>query len=121
MGLDSFWRSEEDPEQHVEVEFPWEPQLCGGIFSAHGCDSFRGKVYSSLVQEITGVSLYQEKIHNKVVKEMADKLDAMYVEVNALTSDLDLAEFGRDKQELRDLAMVFRTYADAGAALYGWW
>lgn len=110
MGLDSFWVDSDGNE--IQVEFKNPPKLCGGIFSANGVGSFRGKVYNEFVQSITGVSLYQEMIDNETIKEMADKLDEF-----VKNHDMELW----DEDQAEDLALMFRVYADAGACLHGWW
>src|SRR5678816_4248612 len=82
MGLDTYAvRPEKDadgnypraePEHFTEVG-----QLCGGMFSGNGNDgSFRGKVYSHSIEEVTGVSLYQEFIDPAIVEAMSRTLDA---------------------------------------------
>lgn len=84
--------------------------LCGGLMSGgNGSSSFRGKVYASIVKEITDVDLYQEKIDNVTVGIMAEKLEAA-----ARTS------FSYST-EVRHLAKWFRVAADEGYDIYGWW
>lgn len=105
MGLDSYWVKNGKPcplESHPTFNPPL--RLCGGLMSGNGMESFRGKVYNDQVEAATGVSLYQELIPNYVVKEMADKLDVCHF-----------------YDEMQDLKRMFRTYADAGFDLAGWW
>jgi len=66
MGLDNYWKQDKDTNGIVEGEF----QVCGGICSGNGNDSFRGKVYNSIVEEITGISLYQDTISAEDVAMM---------------------------------------------------
>jgi hypothetical protein len=76
MGLDVYAvRSPEagltEEEEHLFDEAGIE--LCGGIFSGEG-GSFRGKVYDTLILDITGVSLYQRWIPPETVRQMAEAL-----------------------------------------------
>lgn len=115
MGLDSFWVMPGETDEHP-VEHPvFVPllRLCGGMFSEHGRQSFRGKVYSPIIERLTGVSLYQDEIPNGIIQEIADKLDA--------ADSSDMGGYGLDQDEFLDLQRMFRTYADAGATLRGWW
>ena len=48
-------------------------ELCAGIDSSIS-GSFRGKVYDTLILDITGVSLYQAWIPPETVKQMAEAL-----------------------------------------------
>lgn len=115
MGLDSFWvhRVNGEMVRAEDVHPPRELRLCGGMFSGHGDGSFRGKVYDDFITAATGVSLYQEEITNIVVRSMADMLDAY--------DGLEHERHGLTDQEVADLKLMFRTYADAGCALHGWW
>jgi len=45
MGLDNYWKKSKDEAGVIEGAF----QICGGLFSVSGNDSFRGKVYHRLV------------------------------------------------------------------------
>jgi hypothetical protein len=104
MGLDSFWRHP-DGKEVKDPEFDPPLQLCGGMFSANGQGSFRGKVYNDLIQSETGVSLYQELIPNSTVQKMAAKLALMETE----------------DEEATDLVRMFLAYGSAGFDLLGWW
>lgn len=104
MGLDSFW--EHPTEGTPDPDFDPPLQLCGGMLSGNGQHSFRGKVYNEIVESVTGVSLYQERIPNSVVQQMAAKLA------------LELTD-GSD--ESADLVRMFLAYGAAGFDLIGWW
>jgi hypothetical protein len=70
MGLDNLWKKNDNETASVEGNF----QICGGMFSGHGNDSFRGKVYHRLVEDITGISLYgytneSDIIPNEIIKD----------------------------------------------------
>lgn len=113
MGLDSIWVTEGGTDV-FNLDFTPPLQLCGGLFSGHGTGSFRGKVYSYLIEDITGESLYQERIPNATVRMMAEKL-----------SDLPTAyavhRYQVSVREYEDLRRMFAAYAQAGADLVGWW
>jgi len=91
-------------------------ELCGGIFSGEGC-SFRGKVYSTLIFEITGESLYQEWIPPEKVKEMYLALASCDPEEAIADSDsLDLIP-----DEIIELRKFFKVCADRELGLINWW
>lgn len=111
MGLDSFWRGEDGSEGTVEGQY----NVCGGMFSGHGNSSFRGKVYSQVVETLTGVSLYQEEIPSLTIKQMAEKLSA------APYSRAVLADSRLDPEEWQDLVRMFQEHAKKDHKLHGWW
>lgn len=110
MGLDNFWVSED--RQPARVNGEW--CVCGGMCSGHGNDSFRGKVYDSLVEAASGYSLYREYIDPATVRLIADSLSTMTYE-EAKTHTDRLCE-----DEYRSLKAMFRAHADAGHALTRW-
>jgi hypothetical protein len=115
MGLDNFWKKSEEEAGIVEGEF----QICGGMMSGNGNDSFRGKVYHRLVEDITDVSLYGDRetneISNETVKKMADDLEATEWR-DSYIENYDIVE-----EEFRDLVKMFRLHADAGHYLVSSW
>ncbi len=130
MGLDSFWRLPKYPLNsdlnekmfmelgNEKVEHPkFNPplKLVGEITSGHGVESFRGKVYTDFIGDITEISLFQEEMSNEQVKKIADKLEATEYKKD-WEEDYDLT-----KQNFNDLKRMFRAYADIGATLDGWW
>ena len=70
MGLDNYWKDQHGKEGYVEGYF----RVVGGLCSGNGNDSFRGKVYNEIVHELTGESLYQDKISSETVKEMNEAI-----------------------------------------------
>jgi hypothetical protein len=109
MGLDNLWKKNDNETASVEGEF----QICGGMFSGNGNDSFRGKVYHRLVEDITGISLYgytneSDKIPNEIIKDMAESLEATE------WRDSYIQNYDIEEQEFKDLVRMFRLHADAG-------
>jgi hypothetical protein len=114
MGLDNIWMKNKDEHGVIEGEF----KVCGGVFSGHGNDSFRGKVYARFVEEVTGVSLYGDpetfETPNETVKQMADDLEATE------WRDSYIQNYDIEEQEFKDLVRMFRLHADAGHYLLAW-
>ena len=109
MGLDNYWMKSKDEAGVIEGEF----NICGGMFSDNGNDSFRGKVYHRLVEDITGISLYgytneSDEIPNEIVKDMAEGLEATE------WRDSYIQNYDIEEQEFKDLVKMFRLHADAG-------
>ena len=114
MGLDSYWAMPDKSEPPPAVEL--NPPLCGGMLSGASSNSFRGKVYDSLIKAVTGVSLYEEEIPNEEVKRMADKLEA-FDPCDGVIGGTRIFRPG----EVRSLVKSFRYHADLGCSLCGWW
>jgi hypothetical protein len=115
MGLDSFWQETEPSAPKLE-----NVSLCGGMFSVVDGDSFRGKVYANLIERVTGVSLYQQRIENAQVQEMAQKLREFLNEhQDRLVYDECQRCFGPD--EVKNLVLMFEHHAQYGSVLLGWW
>lgn len=111
MGLDSFWRDENNESGNINGEF----RICGGMLSDHGNSSFRGKVYEQLIISVTGVSLYQELIPAETVKQMAESLEnKKWDSLFGFTHDID-------EQEYNDLVKMFVEHAKENHHLVGWW
>lgn len=113
MGLDSYWVDAEGKSGQIEGNF----KVCGGMLSGHGNDSFRGKVYDAVVQQVTGVSLYQEEISADTVKVMASRL----LDLDGHKQDSLAKTYGMALDEFVDLIRMFRLHAEAGHSLKGWW
>ena len=116
MGLDSYWLLPEDNQIHPKFDPPL--QLCGGLFSENGAESFRGKIYSPFFEHEFDLSLYKEEISSEEVKEIAKKLEE-FIE-NKKNSP------GRwsgllHNNEIEMLSRMFSTYAALNARLGGWW
>lgn len=116
MGLDSAWVKMCIPGKTApEVTFNPPLNLIGGLFSGHGQGSFRGKCYAARIEELTGVSIYQEWISNNVIHSMADKLTEWRI------AQGDYPNSSEVDSDDDDLVRMFRKYADAGFGLVGWW
>jgi hypothetical protein len=115
MGLDNIWKKNKDENGFIEGEF----KICGGVFSGHGNDSFRGKVYARLVEDITGVSLYGDpetfETPNETVKQMAIDLE------ETEWRDSYIQNYDIEEHEFKDLVRMFRLHADAGHYLLAWY
>lgn len=115
MGLDSFFRSS-NPE--IPLEGVPEVDLCGGICSAGDALSFRGKVYSDLIEAVSGHDLYEEEEQGEWVREIADALE------DTEFKDVDESAFARwdvTEQEYLDLRKVFAFARDNSLIYVGWW
>lgn len=135
MGLDSMWKMPDESDPHPEFDPP--VNLCGGMLSGHGAESFRGKVYSPLIEELCGqeCSLYQDEMTNDRVLYIAETLEKFMKAADTekcpccgekpatvcMPPDTWFLKPEFTVQELHDLARVFRVYGDAGATLHGWW
>jgi len=109
MGLDTY--SSNNKLNYVGLN------LCGGMLSATGQGSFRGKVYNDFIEDITGESLYQEEISETIVKEMANKL----VKFAQLVTLSKIKRWDITIEEVQDLARWFQVTAEGNAKVYGWW
>ena len=120
MGLDTYAsKSQDDLELSAEDIEAFEDariELCGGIFSGEG-GSFRGKVYSILIHEITGESLYQEWIPPETVKDMYQALADCDPEQAIADSD----SWERVPEEIIELRKFFKVCAERDLGLLNWW
>jgi hypothetical protein len=115
MGLDNYWKKSKEEAGTIEGDF----QICCGIFSGSGNESFRGKVYHRLVEDITGISLYGDsetcEISHETVKQMADDLE------KTEWRDSYIQNYDIEEQEFKDLVRMFKLHADAGHYLVAWY
>jgi len=115
MGLDNYWKKSEEEDGVIEGNF----NICGGMLSGSGNDSFRGKVYHRFVEDVTEVSLYGDpetnEISNETVKKMADDLEATE------WRDSYIENYDIEEEEFKDLVRMFRVHADAGHFLVSSW
>jgi len=115
MGLDNYWKKSKEEAGTIEGDF----KICCGIFSGSGNESFRGKVYARLVEDITGISLYGDpetcEISHETVKQMAIDLE------KTEWRDSYIQNYDIEEQEFKDLVRMFRLHADAGHYLLAWY
>jgi hypothetical protein len=117
MGLDTFAsRSPEDielNEEDLQAFSEANIEYCGGIFSGSGNDgSFRGKIYSTVILEITGQGLHQEWIPPETVREMCEAVQAC-----------DPQDYAWDRvteQEIVELRKFFKVCSERGLGLINW-
>lgn len=88
--------------------------LIGGMMSGNGDNSFRGKVYNDLIEEITGQSLYEEYIPPETVSEMADRLS----EINS--KGFEKYDKNLDFEDIEDLIKFFGVCKEKELGLYNW-
>lgn len=112
MGLDNFWKSDDGKDGFVAGEF----RVCGGICSGNGNESFRGKVYNPIVEEVTGVSLYDEKIEAEKIQEMNQKIQGCSYETAKKYSSYEL-----DEGEWTSFQKMWDDHAKQNHYLISWW
>ena len=120
MGLDVYAQPGPDQELTQDDERAFaaaDIELCGGVFSGPS-DSFRGKVYDSLVGAITGESLYQEWIPPERVKKMYEAL--VRCDPQEFDDDHD-HRFGDVEEAVANLRKFLGVCAERGLGLVGGW
>jgi len=120
LGLDTYAaRSPEGDlrESDVQAFDEADLHLCGGLNSGGG-GSFRGKVYSDVVEHVTGVSLHEEWIPPDTVRAMAEAFDRCDPE--AVESEMAGEVYDITALEARELRTFFRICAHRGLGLIGW-
>lgn len=121
MGLDSYWRIKVKDSEGKDA---WvangnvRPKMeitavCGGMFSGHGAESFRGKVYNEAVENISGESLYVEEMPPETVRKVAQALLAAGPQA--------LLSYGLSEEEAEQFIEMWRANAAAESYLLGWW
>lgn len=117
MGLDSFWVM---PEGKETIVFSPSLQVCGGMFSNAKMGSFRGKIYAELIQKISGISLYQDKISNEDILHISNRLEET-VKSGEMEDAVKSTYYDLNKQEIKDLCRMFKKFGQAGASLINSW
>ena len=104
-------------------------RLCGGELHT----SFRGKVYESLVQWMTGdeVTLYQEVIPFDDLRKLADQFALFFKEnpddakaqelLNDIFYNTKQTDYAHTVDEVRNLSKFFNICLDNNLHLRGWW
>jgi hypothetical protein len=123
MGLDVFAMCSPGEGLTIEDERAFEDagiDLCGGIYSG-GAGSFRGKVYDTLILDLTGISLYQVWIPPETVRQMAQALqrvDPQEFERN-LAENYSWEKYSADT--ITNLSRFFSICVERGLGLAGSW
>lgn len=126
MGLDTYTsRTPGDVTLNPEDIAAFEAaavSLCGGMHSGDDV-SFRGKIYDGLILEVTDHSLYEEWTSPEDVADIASKLGALTPEELAVVSAGIEVRSDRviNAVECAELQKFFRTAAECGVGLIGWW
>lgn len=119
MGLDTY--AYNDKGMMDDKLFEGADHLCGGMFSGGGA-SFRGKVYNGFIEDITGVTLYQEKMS-------ASDLDKIISGLGFFIEDFNTEEYAESKlcihrmtlKEVKVLLAWFKTVKNNNGFVVGWW
>ncbi len=130
MGLDNYAARRPDGGLTKEDRWVFEQagiDLCGGLTS-DGTVSFRGKVYNTLIEKVTGVSLYQKWVDPEEVRLMAralnrysaEELAIIWDEVEPLPAFLG-PDAHHSERETADIQRFFSICAERGLGLIGWW
>jgi hypothetical protein len=120
MGLDTYASRSPEGELGDDDKQAFDQadlQLCWGMHSGTG-GSFRGKVYSDMVEHVSGVSLHQEWIPPETVRAMAEAFQRCDPE--AVESDMADEHYAPSAHEVRELQTFLQICADRGLGLVGW-
>lgn len=112
MGLDNFWRKDEDTPGNIDHV----RGVCGGLFSSNGSNSFRGQQYSNIVKHVTGVSLYEDKIDCDTIKTMNEAIQ----DCDHATAE-KYATYELSKYEWDSFKKMWDAHAKAGHYLISWY
>jgi hypothetical protein len=135
MGLDNIWQLPEG------IEPPrLTVRLCGGMLSGPNsdkqvCTSFRGKVYSDFIEEVTGFTLYEEVLGTEELESILSSLEEfkqelesvdpgypLLIYINNRFGDIDKDYLDYGLSDLEDLIVMFAAYAKIpGAKLKSWY
>lgn len=121
MGLDTIAYKEFRNGEHVEADDSWfegTEELVRGVMGS-SLSWIRGKVYAHLVEQISGISLYQESISNDHVRQIAEALEDLNRNPEKFSTMVFYHNF--DRKHLRQLERWFRIAADNGCYIHGWY
>ncbi len=114
MGLDSFWQIDEETPGRIEDSFCLRGD---GQFTNRGVSAFRGEAYDDVIEQLIGMSLYEEKIENETILEMNKKIqECSFEKASGFVPDRDLKP-----EEWKDFQRMWDAHAKAGHYLAGWW
>jgi hypothetical protein len=123
MGLDVFAGRSPEIELTEEDLVAFDEagiELCGGIYSGAG-GSFRGKVYDTLVLDLTGVSLYQAWTPPQTVRQMAEALHRVDPEVFEKETAGHYSWEHYSAHTIEHLCKFFDICVERGLGLVGSW
>lgn len=121
MGLDTMAYKEYKNGEHIPADTEWftgTEQLSRGVMGAD-LSWIRGKVYSHVIEQISGVSLYQETLNNETIKQIADSLTEFNDNPRKFADIVFYYNF--TKTELKQLEKWFKIAAEKGCYIHGWW
>lgn len=128
MGLDIYAMEN----KHADPKLFDGIRLCGDELHTDNT-SFRGKVYESLVQWITGdeVTLYQEVVPFDDLRRLVDQFAMFFAEnpddtkaqelLNDLFYNTKQLDYAHTVDEVRNLLKFFTVCLDNDLHLRGWW
>ena len=114
MGLDTYAARSPEAELGDDDKQAFDQadlQLCWGMHSGTG-GSFRGKVYSDMVEHVSGVSLHQEWIPPETVRAMAEAFDRC--DPKDVQSEMAGEVRATSALEVRELRTFFQICAELG-------
>jgi hypothetical protein len=114
MGLDSFWQVDEETPGRIEDSFCLRDD---GPVTNQGVSAFRGGSYDDIIEPLTGICLYEEKIENSVILEMNKKIQNCSFE----KAKEQAPNHTLTPEEWRDFQKMWDAHASAGHYLAGWW
>lgn len=111
MGLDNFWYNGEGLAEGIEDV----QGVVGGMFSGHGGNSFRGKVYDQYIDELTEGKY---SLYNDLASDEVKVIDAILQK----TPFQKIKDFDEDMTEERWTAFVkmWNIHAEKGHSLKAW-
>ena len=95
-------------------------ELCSGIYS-NIAGSFRGKVYDTLIQDLTGIGLYQVWIPPETVRQMAEALHCVDPQVFEKELALNYSWEKYSADTITNLCKFFDICAKRNLGLSGNW
>ena len=139
MGLDCYIQIDDKAFEHEDIK---DVNLCGGMFSGQGNNgSFRGKVYSPLMDHVLGQegTWYQEGDEVSSSCELVRQAEALAQFLSAYSPgdkiklpDRIIIDDETDEEhifegeeysydEVQDLETLLRVAGENGATLHSWW
>lgn len=122
MGLDCYWTK---PGERKSAPLDFDPPLCfedehDRQYRREGWAHFRGRTFEDAIEQITGVSL-RACLDSATVRRIAHTLDRFAAQPWPLppSENWQLGWEAFTADHYRDIARMFRAYADADYELIG--